>query len=191
MMILLALAGEGATPRSSRLSTEGRRGGAFPYDDISQVHDPRQAQQAGPGGALPSQASLTEGPQDGYADSQGDSHHEILLNQSVHEGMSREYQAGCYLPIGAEANSSKLLATATMQAWCFTSRTSKPAATTGAQALLVRTCLKHWSMHDAVWCLLPLLLHIHWFPCILAIQHSGCCQGPSKPRRVFVCLYLT
>lgn len=75
VMILLPLAGEVATPQSSRLSPEGRRGGPLPFDDVSQLHDPRQAQQAGPRGALPSQASLAEGPQDGYADSQGASHH--------------------------------------------------------------------------------------------------------------------
>ncbi|DBA74772.1 TPA: hypothetical protein ACH3X2_009295 [Trebouxia sp. C0005] len=61
--------GEGTTPRSSRLSTEGRRGGPFPYDDAMQLQEASQAQQAGP--AFSSQPTIREDPQDGYADSQG------------------------------------------------------------------------------------------------------------------------
>ena len=62
-------AGEGTTPRSSRLSTEGRRGGPFPYDDVMQVPEASQAQQAGP--AFSSQPTIREDRKDGYADSQG------------------------------------------------------------------------------------------------------------------------
>jgi hypothetical protein len=62
-------AGEGTTPRGSRLSTEGRRGGPFPYDDVMQVPEASQAQQAGP--AFSSQPTICEEHRDGYADSQG------------------------------------------------------------------------------------------------------------------------
>ena len=62
-------AGEGTTPRGSRLSTEGRRGGPFPYEDVMQVPEASQAQQAGP--AFSSQPTIREEHRDGYADSQG------------------------------------------------------------------------------------------------------------------------
>ncbi|DBA84719.1 hypothetical protein WJX77_004824 [Trebouxia sp. C0004] len=61
--------GEGTTPRSSRLSTEGRQGEPFPYDDVVQVPEASQAQQTGP--AFFSQPTIREDRQDGYADSQG------------------------------------------------------------------------------------------------------------------------
>ncbi len=70
-------AGEGMTPRSSQLSTEGRRGGPFPYDDVMQVPEASQAQQAGP--AFSSQPTIREDSQDGYADSQG-----VLLQYAVY-----------------------------------------------------------------------------------------------------------
>lgn len=62
------LRGEGATPRSSRLSTEGRAG---PFDTAMQMSEPNQAQQAGPPEPPSSQQATPGNRQDGYADSQG------------------------------------------------------------------------------------------------------------------------
>ena len=63
----MSCTGEGATPRASRLSAEGRAG-SFPYDNPMQMAEPSQAQQAGPG-AIPS--GRLGDRQDGYADVQG------------------------------------------------------------------------------------------------------------------------
>lgn len=59
--------GDSAAPRTSRLSAEGRAG-PFPYDNVMQMAEPGEAQQAGP-------ADIPSGPpgvrQEGYADAQG------------------------------------------------------------------------------------------------------------------------
>ena len=63
-------AGEGATPRSSRLSAQGRNV-SFPYDDVSKLAEPNQSQQSAPVGILSSRPIISNDCQDGYADSQG------------------------------------------------------------------------------------------------------------------------
>ncbi len=70
---LIVVAGDAATPRSSRLSVQGR-GNGFPYDDVMQVAEPNQAPHPGGTSGMSNQPIITENRQDGYADSQGESH---------------------------------------------------------------------------------------------------------------------
>ena len=97
---------EGTTPRGSRLSTEGRQGGPFPYDDVMQVPEASQAQQAGP--AFSSQPTIREEHRDGYADSQG-----VLLHYTVYlvtrtAGVTRVI-AECNMPSGLQGPRCVLL----------------------------------------------------------------------------------